>query len=161
MKLLMIAFVALAILGGGAAGAYFYFAQPANASVGQAPAHTEAKEVKKDHGGDHGKKKSFVELDPLILPIVDETGVSQVVSIVVVIEAAGTEEAQSITNLQPKLKDAYIQQLYGVLNKKSALKDGVVQVGMIKSRLSDITHVVLGEGMANDVLLQVVQQRPM
>ena len=161
MKLLMMALVGLVLLGGAGAGAYFYFGKSAEASVGAAPDHTEAKEAKKHDDGHGGKRdQSFVEFDPLILPIVDETGVSQVVSMVVVIEATGSDAAAIITKLQPKLKDAYIQEMYGVLNKQAALKGGVVQVGMIKSRLNAITQRVLGEGVASDVLLQVVQQRP-
>ncbi len=157
MKKALFALVILAVLGGGATGAYFYFKKPANAAVGESDEHKQAGEA---HGGGHGGQK-FVELDALILPIVDDTGVTQVVSMVVVIEAAGQNEADMVMKLKPRLKDAYIQELYGVLNKHAALQGGVLQVGMIKGRLNTISHRVLGEGVVNDVLLQVVQQRPM
>ena len=51
--------------------------------------------------------------------------------------------------------------MYGMLNKHAALQGGVIQVGMIKDRLTSISHRVMGEDMVNDVLLQVVQQRPL
>lgn len=155
MKSALLALLAILILGGGAAGAYFYFEQPAEASIGETESHKAAKESPEDKS--HHK---FVELDPLVLPIVDKNGVSQVVSIVVVIEVEDDKSAEMVTKLQPRLKDAYIQELYGVLNRHAALQGGVLQVGMVKDRLGAISERVLGEGVVEEVLLQVVHQRP-
>lgn len=161
MRMAIIAVVALLILGGAGAGAYFYFFMPAEetASEGEEGAHQDAKKEEK-HGGGHGETAEFVELDPLILPIIDNTGVSQVVSMVVSIEVDGPAAAEQVKKLSPRLKDAYIQDMYGVLNEHAALKGGVIQVDTIKKRLNKLTADVLGEGIAHDVLLQVVQQRP-
>lgn len=159
MKKALLALVALLVLGGAAAGAYYYFQTPANASVGETDGHQEAAEAK-DSGGGHGSDKAvFVEIDPLVLPIIDESGVSQVVSIVVVIEVPDGDAAKKVENLTPRLKDAYIQEMYGALNKQAALKGGVVQIAMLKELLSKISHRVLGHENVSDVLLQVVQQR--
>lgn len=163
MKMALMALVVLALLAGGAGGAYFYFKNPAVAAVGATEEHQAAKEAPSGgHGGGHGEKggHEFVELDPLILPIVDSQGVSQTVTLVVVIEVPGSSEAETVKYMQPRIKDAYIQELYGVLNKHAAMQGGVVQVGMIKERLQKITRRVLGEGVSAEVLLQVVQQRP-
>lgn len=158
MKSAFLALLAIMILGGGAAGAYFYFEQPAQAAIGDTPEHQAAREAKPQGHDSHGDK--FVELDPLILPIVDSNGVSQVVSMVVVIEVSSDRDASLVNKLQPRLKDAYIQELYGVLNRHAALQGGVIQVGMIKERLNAISQKVMGDGVVNDVLLQVVQQHP-
>lgn len=159
-KIIIIAGVLL-LLGGGGAGAYFFFFKPAEASgvEGEIDAGHAAKE-EENHGGGHGAGTEFVELDPLILPIVDNTGVSQVVSLVVSIEVGGALDADKVKTLSPRLKDAFIQDMYGVLNEHAALKGGVVQVGTIKGRLKTLADKVLGEDVAQDVLLQVVQQRP-
>ncbi len=160
MRLAFLALIAVLILGGGAAGAYFYFQQPAEAAIGETDDHSAAKEA---HGGKGGHAKpgnEFVELSPLILPIVDGNGVSQIISLVVVIEVDGGGKADKVRKLEPRLKDAFIQELYGVLNKHAALQGGVLQVGMIKQRLAKISNRVLGEDKVEDVLLQVVQQRP-
>jgi flagellar FliL protein len=155
---MVLALLAVLILGGGGAATYFYFKQPAEAAIGESEEHQDAKEA---HGGKDAKHHEFVELDPLVLPIVDKNGVSQVVNIVVVIEVDDSKDKDHVLKLQPRLKDAYIQELYGVLNRHDTLKDGVVQVGTIKERLNQISHRVMGEGVVEDVLLQVVQQRPM
>lgn len=159
MRIIIIALVALLVLGGGGAGAYFYFMDSADASVGEEELADNHDNHKKDkgHGGGHFE---FVELDPLILPIVDNNGVNQVVSMVIALEVMETGKVGEVEKMTPKLKDAFIQDMYGVLNKHAALKGGVIQVGMIKKRLNKITDNVLGDDVVNDVLLQVVQQRP-
>lgn len=102
----------------------------------------------------------YVKMDPLILPIIDQDGVYQVLSLVVVIEVDGVFNADKIKEKSPKLKDAYIQDMYGILNENAAMKGGVVQVNMIKKRLNKITDRIMGDDMETEVLLQVVQQRP-
>ena len=163
MRMILIAVVALLVLGGGGAGAYFYFSKPAEASAGEAAkevAATHKKEEKKKGGGHGGGGTEFVELDPLILPIIDSSGVTQTVSLVIALEVADKDKAEEVKKLTPRLKDAYIQDMYGVLNKHAALKGGVVQVAAVQCRLTKITTDVLGEDMVSEVLLQVVQQRP-
>jgi flagellar FliL protein len=161
MRIILIAIVGLLVLGGAGAGAYFYFKHPAEAAVGDTEEHQAAKEAKAEKG-EHGEAKfQYVELDPLILPIVDARGVSQTVSMIVVLQVPDADAAAEVNQMAPRLKDAYIQDMYGVLNKHAALQGGVVQVGMIKSRLNEISQRVMGEGVVDDVLLQVVQQRPM
>lgn len=149
--------VAVLLIGGGAGG-YFYFMQPAEASV--ADEHKKAESEEKE--GEHGEAVlEFVEIDPLVLPVIDNEGINQVVSIVVSLEVASAGDAEKVKKMTPRLKDAYIQDMYGILNKNAALKDGVVQVGIIKERLNKVTDKVMGDkDVVHDVLLQVVQQRP-
>jgi flagellar FliL protein len=158
MKLVLIALGALVILGGGAAGAYFFFAQPAVASSG------EASEADKAHDKATAEKGvpvpvMFVELPPLILPIIDGNGVSQTVSLVVAIEVADAVEEANVKHLSPRLNDAYIQDMYGMLNKTAATEGGVIEATKLKARLNEVTGKVLGKDAFNDVLLQVVNQR--
>lgn len=157
MKKMVIALVALGLLGGGAAGAYMYFNKPVEA------AQTEQASAESGHEQAKGEQvaPSFVELEPLVLPVVDEDGVSQVISLVVALEVKDEQSALEVEKLSPRLKDAYIQDMYGALsNNGTTMQGGVIQVGAIKSRLSKISTKVLGENVVKDVLLQVVQQRP-
>ena len=102
---------------------------------------------------------AYVKLNPLLLPIIDEDGVQQVVSMVVSIEVS-SDDAGKVKLYSPRLTDAYIQNMYGMLNRHAALKGGIVQVRMIKDRLNKITDEVLGSDIDTEVLLQLVQQRP-
>ena len=160
MRKILMLLVVLLVLGGGGGGAYWYFfIQNAEASVGE-EGHEEAKSDHKEDDGHKGGHYEYVELDPLILPIVDNSGVNQVVSLVIAIEVEDQLKKDKVKAMSPKLKDAYIQDLYGMLNKHAALKGGIVQVAKIKERLNEVTNKVLGDDVSNDVLLQVVQQRP-
>jgi flagellar FliL protein len=162
--MMIIGLIALLVLGGGGAGAYFYFMKPAEAAAtadGAKDGHDKAKAEKHAEEGDgHGAHHEFVELSPLILPIVNADGLSQTVSLVIAIEVASPEDKAKVENLTPRLNDAYIQDMYGMLGDQAALKGGMIQVGEIKNRLNIISGKVLGEGVVKDVLLQVVQQRP-
>lgn len=157
-------FLALVLAGGGAAGGYFFFKNTAIASIGPEDQMAKAAKMEKElHGKnalEEAKEVKFVNLDPFILPIIDNYGVSQVVTLVVVLEANGEEAAAKAKSLAPRLKDAYIQDMYGVLNRKASLEGGVIKVDQLKSRLNRVTSQVLGENQINDVLLQVVQQKP-
>lgn len=159
MKRVLVAVMAIAIIGGGGGAAWFYF-KPAVAAV-ESDARP-VKAAKSSHGkSGEAQEPKYVHLDPLTLPIIDDNGVASNVSIVVNLEVMDDQNVELVRKQLPRLIDAYIQDMYGVLNKREALKDGVVQVGIVKERLNKITKRVLGEDMVGDVLLQVVSQRAM
>lgn len=143
------------LLAGSGAGAYFYFKHPAEAAID--PSNTSGSSHKKGHDEAHFE---YVRLDPLILPVLDEHGVSQFVSLVVMIEVKDSHAADHVDLMSPRLKDAYLQYLYGALSRRTVLEGGVLRVDLVKKLLNEVTIKVLGEGMAHDVLLQTVQQRP-
>lgn len=120
-----------------------------------APVFAGGGEDKKEGGG-----KEYVEMSPLMVPVIDSYGVNQVVSLVVSIEVDGVSDADKVKAMKPRLTDAYIQNMYGAMSESVALKDGMIQVGIIKERLNEITGDVLGDDIHAEVLLQVVQQRP-
>ena len=161
MRMIVIIVVALLVLGGGGAGAYYYFFQSAEASVSSEVGdnHKNNKSAKKGRDKKNTEHIEFVELDPLILPIIDNDSVSQVVSVVIALEVHDSAAAEIVKAMSPKLKDAYIQDMYGMLSRHAALKGGVLQVNKIKQRLNKISAEVLGDDVVSDVLLQVVQQR--
>jgi flagellar FliL protein len=154
MRIVVIIVVALLLISGAGAGAFFYFHQSAEASVGTTEEHQAAKEEKE------ADKDVFVELDPLLLPIIGSNGISQTVSMVIVIEVGDDKAAEIVKHLTPRLKDAYIQDMYGVLSRRNAMPNGTLDVGMVKERLNKVSQSVLGEGVVKGVLLQLVQQHP-
>jgi len=160
MKLVLIAGLAVLLLGGGAGGAYFFLNKPAEASTAplSEAAAAEAEAAKAAHEAPM-PAPVFVELHPLVVPIVDENGVSQTVSMVVSVEVADDATAERVRILQPRLQDAFIQDMYGTLSRKAVMKGGVIEVAKIKARLNRITQSVMGEDVVKDVLLQVVNQR--
>lgn len=161
MKAIVIGVLALAVLGGGGFGAYTYFMNPAQAAV-PADGHAEAEApAEEEHAADeHAEPLPLVELSAMIVPVIDREGISQVVSLIIAIEAVDVPAADKIKYYEPKLKNAYIREMYGILNRHAALKGGVLQIGDLRKHLGTISEDILGEHVVSKVVLQVVQQRP-
>lgn len=103
----------------------------------------------------------YFQMNPLMIPIIQRGGISQQVSFVISIEVPNGK-LDTVSRYQPRLADAFIQDLYGVLGAGYGLVNGkVLDVHAIKQRLRHVSQKVLGEDVATDVLLQVVQQRPL
>lgn len=170
LRKILIIGAAVALLCGGGAGAYFmFFQKPAEAAL-PADEHASDKkeEPKKDdhatkdeHGDSHGDKgPTYVKMDPLVVPVMDREGISQTVSMLITLEVADEEGAKKIEDLKPRVKDAMIQNMYGMLYHASAMENGAVKISYIKERLNQAAVKVMGEGVVKDVLLQMVQQNP-
>lgn len=163
MKFIIMAVVAIVLLGAGAGGAYFFLDKPAEAAGGPADeikkAEHEAKAEEAKKEGGEPVKPSYVKMGALNLPIIDENGVTQIVSLVVSIEVPAAENVSEVEDLRPRLNDAFIQDMYGALNRKNAMHNGVIQVDAIKERLNRVCARVVGKEKVKDVLLEVVQQR--
>jgi flagellar FliL protein len=158
MKKIIMLVMALALVGGGGFALYKGVNQKAEAAVeGKGEAGKHADKGKEKEGDAHVE---FVQLDPLMLPVMGDDGVSQMISLVVTLEVADAPTMEKVKKLSPKLTDAYIQDMYGVLNQKAAMPGGVVQVGLIKQRLQKATVGVLGDGVVSNILLQHLQQSP-
>ncbi len=131
-----------------------------NGGVGYASSAWAAEPVA-DHGKEgEGNNPSYVKLDPLVVPIVNDDGASQVVSLLITLEVMAATDIPKIETLKPRVKDAMIINLYGLLNERAAVQNGVLQVSYVKKHLTAAIEKVVGEGVLKDVLLQMVQQNP-
>lgn len=165
MKIAILALGVVLLLGGGA-GAYFFFfkdkpAETEALAEGEIPHATEK-------GGDHGSGNKegghgaeYVFLDALSLPIVGDRGITEIVSMSIVIQVEDTHKKDAVQQLEPKLIDAYIQRLYGMVHRDKAMKNGVIQIDVIKKKLYEITNDVVGKDNYTDIYVQVVNQRAM
>jgi flagellar basal body-associated protein FliL len=100
----------------------------------------------------------FVELNPLIIPVINEHGVTKMVSLVVAVEVDSQEKADKVTKYSPRLTDAYLSDLYGAFSHYDPNK-GVLPIAYLKKRLNKMSAKVLGDDVVADVLLQVLQSR--
>src|SRR5262245_28108303 len=105
MKRVLIALLAIAILGGGGGAIWYY--KPALASIGgEGGEHAKAAK-KAEHGEGEKEEPKYVHVDPLTLPIIDDRGVSSNVSIVIEIEVKNTSDVEPVRKQLPRLVDAY------------------------------------------------------
>lgn len=103
----------------------------------------------------------YVDLNPLSIPVINEKGVVQQVSIAVSLECP-MGKRDSVNIYKPRLMDAYLRELYGALGSGRAMMHGnVVDVEALKSRLSIVTERVVGPDLVSEVLLQSVHQYAM
>lgn len=119
-----------------------------SASVAKAEEKAEAEEA----------SVHFVELAPLILPVINDYGVTQMVSLVIAVEVDSQEKADKVTKYSPRLTDAYLSELYGTFSQKSP-ENGVIPIHFVKKRLNATSNKVLGDEIVSDVLVQVLQSR--
>jgi flagellar protein FliL len=161
MKKIIIIVVALLLLGGGGFAAFtFLGGKTAEASVDPKKASEDAKKSESNKSkAETDAMVTFVKMDPLTLPVVDKTGVVQIVNISITLEVADPEKAKEVEKFAPRLKDAYIQDMYGALSSTTAMTQGVVDVEVVKKRLNAVTQKIMGDDSVRDVLLQAVQQR--
>lgn len=103
----------------------------------------------------------YVDLNPLSVPVINEQGLVQQVSISVSLECAmGKRDAVNV--YRPRLMDAYLRDLYGALGSgRMMMRGNVVDVEELKTRLTAVTERVVGPGLISDVLLQSVHQYSM
>lgn len=103
----------------------------------------------------------YIALKPLVLPIITEKGLTQQVSLLISVEIP-YGKLEEVAPMEPRLADAYLQDLYGALGAGIGMMRGnIIDIVAIKQRLAAVSLKVLGEDKFHDVLLQVVQQRPM
>jgi len=118
-----------------------------------------------EHGGggdgaEGGPQFEYLELNPLVLPVINERGLVQQISLVISLELAEGLLAADLEKYEPRLADAFIQDLYGVLGSGYGLtRHDILDVHLIKTRLSAVTESVVGPDKVEGVLLQVIQQR--
>ena len=119
-------------------------------------------EKSKEEGGKEGEKHpdfTYHEMKPFVLPIITDKGLTQQVTIVVSLEVP-YDKREEVASMEPKLTDAYLQELYGALGNGQAFMIGkVLNVAAVKEKITKTTYRILKQDEVHDVLLQVVQQQ--
>lgn len=148
MKKLVLILVLLLLVAGGAGGGWWYF-MGRKQTTAQAPT-----------GPQPPASPIFVPVQAMSLPVIGPKGVEQMVTISVSIEVDGQPAADKVQNAMPALRDAYLSKLYGALDHRYVLNNGLLDVQKVKSMLQAASTDVLGKGVVYDVLVQAIAQRP-
>lgn len=137
-------------------GAIFALILGVSLGFAPAPAHAGGENITENPDPN---RPHYVKIAPLILPLVGDNGIEQTISIVVVIEATSKEAADNILELSPRLNDAFITDLYGTIDRREKMRNGLLDVAYIKDRLSKLCTKILGDDKVKDILIQGVTQR--
>lgn len=145
MKLVAIAVVLLLLLGGGG-GAYWYFYMRADPDAADMAEEEPPPEP------------AFVEFNPIQIPLINGDVIEEQFAISVTLEAGSPENGDLVVMYSPRLNDAFLQVLYGVV-RKDQLKSGTLDIQMVKAKILRVCNKILGEGVVQDVLIQAIGQQ--
>ncbi|WP_158047061.1 flagellar basal body-associated FliL family protein [Skermanella pratensis] len=152
MKILILLLVALLFGGGGFGAGWFLFANK--------EAHEEKVEAAPEPPPPTGPPV-FVNIGPLTVPVLGAERIDQFVTLMVALEVADAPMADRVREQAPRLTDAFLTGVYGAIASGKAMQAGMLDVPQVKAKLNEATTKVMGKGVVRDVLIQVVNQRPM
>ena len=103
----------------------------------------------------------YVDLSPMVLPVIDGDHIQQVLQFTVTLQVADEKAAEHIRAVKPRLTDAYIQDLYGALDRRRVMDGKILDIERLKDELRRVSAGVLGDKGFEEVLIQRVSQRIM
>ncbi len=105
------------------------------------------------------KGSYFITMRPLILPVINEEGMQEIVSVVVALQVKSQRRMEQVSSVAPKLNDAYMRALYGKIGRNIYRNGQFIDVNKLKMKLASITEQLLGKDKVQDVLIQGITQR--
>jgi flagellar basal body-associated protein FliL len=147
MKLIIIFVVVVVLLAGGGGGVYFF----------------------RDalFGGESAPKKAdiaktadilFVDLESLTVAVIRNSRVEKHVVLQVSLEVPDEATRANVSKALPRLKDAFIKDLYDYYAVRTPGSDGINVEG-IKKRLKRTSDLIMGDGVIRAVLIQGAVER--
>jgi flagellar FliL protein len=152
MKILVLLLVALIFGGGGFGAGWFLFAN-------QGEKHEE--KVAEPPPPAPTGPPVFVNVGPLTVPVLGAERIDQFVTLMVALELTDMITAEAVRAQAPRLTDAFLTTIYGAIASGRVMSGGVLDVPQVKAKLRDAAAKVLGKDTIRDVLIQIVNQRPM
>jgi flagellar basal body-associated protein FliL len=119
----------------------------------------ESNEEEDISGGRFEGDPIYVHVKPLILPIINDQGVEQIVSVIVDVHVKDSETADALHKNMPRVIDALLRHLYGGLDDGSLSKGKLVNVARVKARAIRAVSEIVEKDKVVDVLIQGVSQR--
>ena len=100
----------------------------------------------------------FVDVQPIILPVIERNAATRQVGIVVTLELAEGQHADAVEPKRRQLTDAFIRELHTIYDWRSG-SNRVVDEQLIKRRLLVTADSVLGHGVVHAILVrQLLEQ---
>ncbi len=143
MKRLLIPLVLLALLGGGGFAGWTY----------GKPLLEKMKEEKEKAAA----APLLVSMEPLVVPVIENNIVTHHLTVSLSLEVAGLSADEKLRNALPRVIDAFNSELYGLLSLRF-VRDGGVDLPLVKQRLLLASERVLGSGVITDVLIRGVDR---
>lgn len=150
MKLIIIAVVVLVLLAGGGAAFYFFNGGFSSDDQGDQTADQPTASLWDD--------PIFVEIDNLTIPIIRNRRIEKHVLLRVTLEMVDGDARDDVRSSMPKLKDAFIKNLYDYYTYQAPGQQGI-NLEVIKKRLKRAADRAVGKGKIRSVLIQGALER--
>lgn len=146
MKLVIILVIVIVLLAGGGGAAYFFRADLfGDGAAPKAPIAKVADAV-------------FVDLESVTIAVIRNRRIEKHVVLQISLEVPGETERATVSHALPRLKDAFIKDLYDYYAVQPPGREGI-NVEAIKKRLKFTTDAVMGPGLVRAVLIQGAVER--
>ena len=146
MKRLVVIALVVALLAGGGFGAWwFLLREPGDSALAE------------QRGQAAPEPPTFVELTPLVLPLIQQGQVTQHITYKIVLEVERRDESQ-VYLAQRQLTDAYIRELHGLLALRY-VRDMSDPLPFMEQRLLRVSERLLGRGVVDAVRLSELSAR--
>ena len=110
-------------------------------------------------GGRFAGDPIYVHIAPLILPVINNDGVEQLVTILLDVQVMDFDAAEKMHADMPRVMDALMRSLYGGLGDGALRNGNLVNVGRVKNKAIAAVSEVISRDKVKDVLVQGVSQR--
>ena len=150
MKKMLAAVSILAVLGGLGAGGWVLVSQgDALAAMTQSTDEDTA-----------DNPPTYLQFDPIQLPVILDGDVSRIVDIEIVLEVPDEEIGDQVLERSPALNDAFLSALYGKVHESDIIRDGgTMDLAHVKQRVMEAGDSVVDESWIEDVLIHKVGER--
>lgn len=110
-------------------------------------------------GGRFAGDPIYVHMDPMVLPVISESGAEQLITLNISIEVKDFDTADSIHTNMPRVQDALTRALYGGLGNGTLMNGQLIDVNKVKARATAAVAQVVGANGLKEVLIEAVAQR--
>lgn len=141
MKRILVPLILLLLLGGGGFAAWTY-GKPV----------FEAMQAEREKAA---SAPLFVSMEPLIVPVIENDTVTEHLTVSISVEVAGLAGDAKLRNAFPRVVDAFTTELYGLMSLRF-VREGGVELPLVKERLLLAAERELGPGVLTDVLIRGV-----
>lgn len=101
---------------------------------------------------------AYIRMNPIVVPVIGKDKVEQFVTLVTTVEVDAAKLPQAQGH-QTQLVDAFITTLYAGVDDKSVMNGPLINIPVVKEKLGAAAAKILGPGVVQGVLIQVVTQR--
>ena len=154
MKRIAVLFVLVLLFAGAGGGAWWFLLreQPEEQS-----AEAELAQAAEEEGGLIMATR-FIELQPLVMPIIREGRVILHLTLVMMVELDEPMQREELKQILPPLTDAIFTELHSLFSLRYVQERGY-DLPFVKERIYRVTERVLGEGVIKAVLIQSINKR--